>query len=175
MFQSLLSDIHFSAIFPLKNEWGGKKVKISLPALRSHIGGRRIAPVILYLGGRWRWVVSYTLRPLYPWWRTLVPIVLFWIFHDLFRYNYYRLACSLLIRWTFLRKGVEQHFPHSRTQCQRICLFAVQYIRNYLFIICEYIVVCSALRPREPVTISRISRKKKEETWAGKRVSKKAL
>jgi len=33
-----------------------------------------IAPRILNLGTRWRWVVSFTTEPLYSWERTPVPI-----------------------------------------------------------------------------------------------------
>jgi len=36
-------------------------------------GGRGIAPLILKLGTRGRWVVNFTLRRLYLWQRTLVP------------------------------------------------------------------------------------------------------
>jgi len=33
-----------------------------------------IAPLVLNLGTRWRWVVNFTLRPLHPRKRTPVPI-----------------------------------------------------------------------------------------------------
>jgi hypothetical protein len=48
-----------------------KKVKMSLcltkhHAMRTYWGSGSIAPRILNLGTRWRWVVSLTHRPLYP-------------------------------------------------------------------------------------------------------------
>jgi len=35
-------------------------------AVKTYWGSRGTAPLILNLGTRWRWVVSFTLRPLYP-------------------------------------------------------------------------------------------------------------
>jgi hypothetical protein len=37
-------------------------------------GSRGVAPLILNLGTRWRWVVNFTPQPLYPWERTSWPI-----------------------------------------------------------------------------------------------------
>jgi hypothetical protein len=48
------------------------KVKLSLcfitehHAVKSYCGSRGKASIILDLGARWRWVVSFTPRPLYP-------------------------------------------------------------------------------------------------------------
>jgi hypothetical protein len=47
------------------------KVKLSLcltkhHAMKTHWGSGGVAPRILDLGTRWRWVVSFTPRPLYP-------------------------------------------------------------------------------------------------------------
>jgi hypothetical protein len=47
------------------------KVKLSLcltkhHAMKAYRGNEGIAPRILDLGTRWRWVVSFTVRPLYP-------------------------------------------------------------------------------------------------------------
>jgi len=35
-------------------------------AVKTHWGSRCIAPSVLNLGTRWRWVVSFTFRPFYP-------------------------------------------------------------------------------------------------------------
>jgi hypothetical protein len=35
-------------------------------AVKTYMGSRGIAPLILDLGTRWRWVVCFTHRPLYP-------------------------------------------------------------------------------------------------------------
>jgi hypothetical protein len=35
---------------------------------------RVIAPVIVNLGTRWRWVVNFTLQPLYPRYKNVAPI-----------------------------------------------------------------------------------------------------
>jgi hypothetical protein len=37
-------------------------------------GNRGTASVVLHLGGRWRSIISFTPRPLYPWKSALVPI-----------------------------------------------------------------------------------------------------
>jgi hypothetical protein len=51
------------------------KAKASLSTPWRHIAGSRgIAPLILNLGTRWRWVVCFTPLPLYPRQRSLVPI-----------------------------------------------------------------------------------------------------
>ena len=50
-----------------------KSVTLSLPTLWRHCKERNIAPLILNLGTRRRWVVSVTLRPLYPRERTPEP------------------------------------------------------------------------------------------------------
>jgi len=45
----------------------------SAPHHEDVLGSGDIAPRILKLGTRWRWVVSFTLQPLYPWGKTQVP------------------------------------------------------------------------------------------------------
>jgi hypothetical protein len=44
-----------------------QKVKIfPLPAMKTYRGSRGIAPLFLNLGCRCRWVVNFTLQPLFP-------------------------------------------------------------------------------------------------------------
>jgi len=38
-------------------------------AMRAYLGSGGATPLILKLYTRWRWVVSFTPRPLYFWWR----------------------------------------------------------------------------------------------------------
>jgi hypothetical protein len=45
-------------------------------AMQAYRGSRGVAPLILNLGSRWRWVVNFTPWPLYPWEITPVPIEL---------------------------------------------------------------------------------------------------
>ena len=53
----------------------GKKCKVvPVHAMKVYWGDRGIAPLILNLGTIWRWVVSFTPRPLYRWQRKLVLI-----------------------------------------------------------------------------------------------------
>jgi hypothetical protein len=71
----LLTDIHqFLFLFIFLNfidDILGAEVKFSLCLTKHHAmmywGNGGIAPRILNLSARWRWVVSFILQPLYPW------------------------------------------------------------------------------------------------------------
>jgi len=53
----------------------GKKGKVvPVHATKAYWGSRSTAPLIHGLGTRWRWVVSFTTRPLYPW--EVIPVLL---------------------------------------------------------------------------------------------------
>jgi hypothetical protein len=67
----------FSSLHGTSDLLGKVKVKgkvFPVHAMRVYRGSRGIAPTILNLGTRWRWVVNFTPRPLYSWERTPVPI-----------------------------------------------------------------------------------------------------
>ena len=61
--------------FPYSVLYPRVKVKVSPQhAVQAHKGPKGMAPLILNLGTRWRWLFNTTLRRLVPWERARVPI-----------------------------------------------------------------------------------------------------
>jgi hypothetical protein len=60
--------------FDVYFEGKGKGKVVSVRAMKAHRGSRRVAPLILNLGTKWRWLVILTVRPIYFRERTLVPV-----------------------------------------------------------------------------------------------------
>jgi hypothetical protein len=61
-----------TALISLKIVQNVKGKAVPVHAVKAYRGTRGIAPLILNLGTRWRWVVNFTPRPLYP--RKINPV-----------------------------------------------------------------------------------------------------